>query len=138
MENMYQPFEVLETEEGELIVLVEPDEHLLSVVENQSEQVELDVDVDYDEEDQELYIIMTVYVGDSEIFFSLPYGESWETLIDKGSFSIAFISEEDFENKKYENVPSMTIQLDDLTLGFVEGCKRTAEILLGDEEDFIE
>lgn len=136
MENIYQPYEILETEEGELIVLVEPDEHLLSVAESQTENVELDVDVDYDEEDEELYIIMTVYMGDSEIFFALPYGESWDSLIDRASFSIAFISEKDFESKNYEEVPTMTVQLDDLTLGFVEGCKRTAEILLGEPEDF--
>lgn len=138
MENIYHPYEILETEEGEIVVLVEPDKHLLSLVESQSENVELDVDVDYDEEDEELYILMTVYIGDSEIFFTLPYGESWDSIIDKSSFSIAFISEKDFENKNYDQVPSMTIQLDDLTLGFIEGCKRTAEVLLGEEEFFEE
>lgn len=136
MENIYQAYEILETEEGEIIVLVEPDEHLLSLVENQEENIELDVDVDYDEEDEELYILMTVYIGDSEIFFALPYGESWESLINKASFSVAFISEKDFENKNYEEVPTMTVQLDDLTLGFIEGCKSTADILLGETEDF--
>jgi hypothetical protein len=135
MGNVYFPYEILATEEGELLVLVEPDEHLSSIIEDRTEDLELDVDVDYDEEDEELYILMTIYIEDSQVFFGLPYGESWDYLIDKASFSVAFVSEKDFKNKKYGNAPILSVEFDDITLGFVEGCKKTADALLG-EEDF--
>lgn len=132
MENMFQPFEILISEENELIVLVEPEGELISALENENLSVELDVDVDYDDEDEELYLLFTVYLGENEIFFAIPYGEAWNILVEKGNFQLAFISQTDFDNKKFENVPTITIELDDLTLGFVEGCQRTAEVLLGE------
>ncbi len=132
MENMFQPFEILISEENELIVLVEPEGELLSALENEKLSLELDVDVDYDDEDEELYLLFTVYLGENEIFFAVPYGEAWNILVEKGNFQLAFISQTDFDNKKFENVPTITIELDDLTLGFIEGCQRTAEVLLGE------
>ncbi len=132
MENMFQPFEILISEENELIVLVEPEGELISTLEDENLSVELDVDVDYDDEDEELYLLFTVYLGENEIFFAVSYGEAWSILSEKGNFQLAFISQADFDNKKLENVPTITIELDDLTLGFVEGCQRTAEVLLGE------
>ena len=138
MENMYQPFEILLTEERELVVLLEPDENLTSLLQKESLNVEVDIDIDYDDEDEELYLLITVYIDGAEIFFALPYGESWEVLAEKGAFTVAFISETDFEKGNLDNTPTMTIQLDDLLIGFVEGCQRTAEVLLGEPEEFEE
>ncbi|WP_299238621.1 hypothetical protein [Sulfurihydrogenibium sp.] len=138
MEEMYQPFEILLTDDGELVVLVEPEKNLISLLQKESLNVEVDIDVDYDDEDEELYLLVTAYIDGTEIFFALPYGESWEALAEKGAFTVAFISEADFEKGNSDNTPTMTIQLDDLLIGFVEGCQRTAEVLLGESEEFEE
>jgi len=138
MEEMYQPFEILLTEEGELVVLVEPEKNLTSLLQKESLNVEVDIDVDYDDEDEELYLLITAYIEGAEIFFALPYGESWEVLAEKGAFTVAFISETDLEKGNLNNTPAMTIQLDDLLIGFVEGCQRTAQVLLGESEEFEE
>jgi hypothetical protein len=138
MEEMYQPFEILLTEEGELVVLVEPEKNLIPLLQKESLNVEVDIDVDYDDEDEELYLLVTAYIDGTEIFFALPYGESWEALAEKGVFTATFISEADFEKGNLDNTPTMTIQLDDLLIGFVEGCQRTAEVLLGESEELEE
>jgi hypothetical protein len=135
MEEMYQPFEILLTEEGELVVLVEPEKDLVSLSKKESLNIEVDIDIDYDDEDEELYLLVTAYIDGTEIFFALPYGESWEALAEKGAFTVAFISEADFEKGNSDNTPTMAIQLDDLLIGFVEGCQRTAEVLLGESEE---
>jgi hypothetical protein len=136
MEEMYQPFEILLTDDGEVIVLVEPEKDLMSLIQKESLNVEVDIDVDYDDEDEELYLLVTAYLDGTEIFFALPYGESWEALAEKGAFTVAFISEADFEKGNLDNTPTMTIQLDDLLVGFVEGCQKTAEVLLEEWEEF--
>jgi hypothetical protein len=138
MEEMYQPFEILLTDDGEVIVLVEPEKDLMSLLQKESLNIEVDIDVDYDDEDEELYLLVTAYIDGTEIFFALPYGESWEALAEKGAFTAAFISEADFEKGNSDNTPTMTIQLDDLLIGFVEGCQRTAEVLLGESEELEE
>jgi len=134
MEEMYQPFEILLTDDGEVVVLVEPEKNLMSLLQKESPNIEVDIDVDYDDEDEELYLLATAYIDGTEIFFALPYGESWEALAEKGAFTVAFISEADFQKGNSDNTPTITIQLDDLLVGFVEGCQRTAEVLFGESE----
>ncbi|MCX7760616.1 MAG: hypothetical protein N2Z81_05450 [Hydrogenothermaceae bacterium] len=134
MENFYEPYEVVLSDDNKLAVLVEPDENLEKALENAKEP-ELMVDVDYDEESEELYLLISVIFGEEEIFFGLPYGEAWESLIEEGSFVIAFLPEEEFRSGKFDEVPSIEIEFDDITLGFVEGANRTAEVLLGETEE---
>jgi hypothetical protein len=108
----------------------------MSLFKKESLNTEVDIDVDYDDEDEELYLLVTAYIDGAEIFFALPYGESWEALAEKGAFTVAFISEADLEKGNSDNTPTMTIQLDDLLVGFVEGCKRTTEVLFEEWEGF--
>lgn len=131
MENLYEPYEVLVSEDGEIVVLVEPDDRIQQLLEKNI-QPELMVDVDYDEEEEELYLIVSVIFDDTEIFFGLPYGEAWENLIENEAFAIAIITREDFEAGKVEDVPVVEIGLDELTLGFIEGANRTAQVFLGE------
>ncbi|MEJ5172811.1 MAG: hypothetical protein WHT47_03780 [Hydrogenothermaceae bacterium] len=134
MENFYEPYEVVLSDDNKLAVLVEPDENLEKALENAKEP-ELMVDVDYDETSEELYLIISAIFDEEEIFFGLPYGEAWESLIEEGSFVIAFIPEEEFRSGKFDEVPSIEIEFDDITLGFIEGANRTAQILLGETEE---
>ncbi|MEZ0323463.1 MAG: hypothetical protein ABWJ98_04040 [Hydrogenothermaceae bacterium] len=136
MENFYEPYEVVLSEDGKLFVLIDPDESedLEKAVESGKEP-ELMVDIDYDEESEELYLIISTIFDEEEIFFGLPYGEAWESLIEEGSFVIAFIREEEFRSGKFDEVSSVEIQFDDLTMGFIEGAQRTAEILIGEAEE---
>lgn len=131
MENLYEPFEVLISEEGEVVVLVEPDGNIEQLIQ-QDIQPEIMVDVNYDEDEENLLLLISVIFGDTEIFFGIPYGEIWDNLIEKEMFAIAFISRDDFESGKFDDVPILEIGLDELTVGFIEGVNRTAQELLGE------
>lgn len=131
MENLYEPYEVLVSEDGEIVVLVEPDDKISQLLEKDT-QPELVVDVDYDEEEEELYLAVSVIFDETEIFFGLPYGEAWDELIENEAFAVAVISREDFEAGKVEDVPVVEIGLDEITIGFIEGASRTAQVLIGE------
>lgn len=134
MEKLYEPYEVVISEENKLIVLLEPAEEIEGIFEEET-QPELMIDIDYDEEEEELYALISVLFDDLEIFFPLPYGEGWESLTEKGSFVIAMLSKDEFESGKFDEIPIIEIELDDLSLGFMEGAQRTAEILFGQAEE---
>lgn len=131
MENLYEPFEILVSEEGEIVILVEPDENLNQLLEDNI-QPEIMIDVGYDEEEEDLLLLISVLFSDTEIFFGIPYSEAWSNLIESEAFTIAFITKEDFEAGKFEDVPILEIELDELTIGFIEGANRTAQELLGE------
>ncbi|MCX7738115.1 MAG: hypothetical protein N2Z80_01665 [Hydrogenothermaceae bacterium] len=134
MENMYEPYEILLSEDGEIVALVEPDEKTEEVVESNTSP-ETTVDVSYDEEEGELFLTLSLIFDDVEIFLGLPYGETWDSLIEKEAITLAFVSKVDFESEKIEDIPVLEIELDELTVGFIEGANRVAQVLLGEKEE---
>lgn len=134
MENLYEPYEILLSEDGEIVALLEPDEKIEEMVENDLFP-ETTVDVSYDEEEGELFLTLSLIFDDVEIFLGLSYGEAWDSLIEKEAITLAFISKVDFESEKMEDIPVLEIELDELTVGFIEGANRVAQVLLGEKKE---
>lgn len=134
MENIYEPYGILVSEDGEILALVEPNYRLEQLFEKNIEP-ELMIDVDYYEDEDDFFLTVSVVFDDTEIFFELPYGEAWDDLMENEAFAIAIVSKKDFEAGKVENIPVIEIGLNELNLGFIEGAKRTVEVLLGETEE---
>lgn len=134
MEKFYEPFEILLSEDGEIVALIEPDEVIQELFEKEI-QPEVMVDVGYDEEDDELFLVISVMLDEVEVYLGLPYGEAWDSLIEREAITLAFISKKDFESDKIEDTLSLEIVLDELTVGFIEGANRTAQVMLGEPEE---
>ena len=129
MENkhVYQAYDIRITDENEVIAIVEPDSYLKELVEDKSECWELDMDVEFDEEEKELYLVINLYKKNGEIYILLPYGEAWDALIEKGTLTIALLTEYDLEFKDLSDAILLTVEINEFYQGFIVGAERTWE-----------
>jgi len=134
MEEIYMPYDVVVSEDNKLVAVFEEDDYLLQELEKEDTPFMVDVDVDFDEEEEEFYLLLSIYKGEVEIFIPFPYGESWDELLDSGELAIVVASKEVLEGQSDEEVKGYVIELDEETLGFIEGAKRVIEILENTEE----
>ena len=129
MENkhVYQAYDIRITDDNEVIAIVEPDSYLKELVEDKSECWELDMDVEFDEEEKELYLVINLYKKNGEIHILLPYGEAWDALIEKGTLTIALLTEYDLEFKDLSDAILLTVEINEFYQGFIVGAERTWE-----------
>ena len=127
MEHIYQPFDVRITDDEEIIAIVEPDSYLEEMIENHETCWEIELDVDYDEESEEPYLMVTLHKDNGQIFMAFPYGEAWDALSEKGTITVALLTQYDLDHGDVHDAITISLELDEHLKGFIEGAGRMWE-----------
>ena len=127
MEHIYQPFDVRITDDEEIIAIVEPDSYLEEMIENHKTCWEIELDVDYDEESEEAYLMVTLHKDNGQIFMAFPYGEAWDALSEKGTITVALLTQYDLDHGDVHDAITISLELDEHLKGFIEGAGRMWE-----------
>ncbi len=127
MEHIYQPFDVRITDDEEIIAIVEPDSYLEEMIENHETCWEIELDVDYDKEAGEAYLMVTLHKDNGQIFMAFPYGEAWDALAEKGTITVALLTQYDLDHGDVHDAITISLELDEHLKGFIEGAGRMWE-----------
>jgi hypothetical protein len=133
-ELVFYPYEVKIADTEELFIFVEPNSYLKEAVDDKSKCWEFEINATYDEEKGEPDLIITLKKGNVRIDIVLPYGESWEALAEKGIISVVLLSYLDYENRKFDDSITLTLQLDDFSKGFSAGAMELWEAISEEKE----